>query len=72
MLRVIASKALQVYNKDRWHVVYLNFLHSLLMIDTFVAVPCICLRQLLRSVELSKAVVDAYAFRKFLTSVALG
>ena len=45
----------------------MNFLYSLLVIDTPVAVPCICLRQFLRSVELSEAIVDADPFHNFVS-----
>ena len=37
------------------------------MIDAPVAVPCICLRQFLRSVELPEAIVDADPFHNFVS-----
>ena len=60
---VISSKAFEIYEKDRRHIVNLNFLHSLLMTDTLIAIPCICLGQVLRFVELSEAVLDTHDFR---------
>ena len=46
----------------------MNFLYSLLVIDAPVAVPCICLGQFLRSVELPEAIVDADPFHNFVSA----
>ncbi len=40
------------------------------MVNTYVTVPGICLRKLLRPVELSEAIIDTDAFRKFLILVS--
>jgi len=59
---VIPSEALEIDYEDRWHVVYLNLLHGLFVIEAAVAVPCVGLRQLLRPIELPEAVVNTDAF----------
>ena len=44
----------------------MNFLHSLFVLDTFIAIPSIGLAQIFWLVELSKAVVDANIVLVFL------
>ena len=71
MLCVTASEALEVDDEDGRHVVDLDLLHGLLVVKAPVTVPGVRLRQLLWSVELSEAVVNADAFGEFLTWVGL-
>ena len=66
-----ASEALQVDDEHGRNIVDLDLLHGLLMIQTPIAVPCVRLGQLLRSVELSEAVVNADAFGEFFAGVGL-
>ena len=56
---MITTESLQVDDENRRHIVDLNLLDRLLMVDTTIAVPSIRLRQLLWSIELPEAVVDA-------------
>ena len=41
------------------------------MIDTSIAVPCICLWQLFRPIELPETVINAYTFREFFARIHL-
>ena len=71
LLGVITTESLQVDYEDRRHVVDLDLLDSLLVVNTAITVPCISLGELFWSVELSEAVIDAYTFRKLFTWISL-
>ena len=71
LLGVITTESLQVDYQDRRHVVDLDLLDSLLVVNTAITVPCISLGELFWSVELSEAVIDAYTFRKLFTWISL-
>lgn len=66
LLGVVAPEALQVDQQDWRHIVNLNLLHRLLMGDTLVAIPGVCLGQVLRFVELTETVLNAHIFRWFI------
>ena len=71
LLGMAAAEALQVDDEDGWHVVHLDLLDGLLVVQAPLTVPGVRLRQLLRPVELPEAVVDADAFGEFLAGVGL-
>ena len=66
LFSVVTSEPLEVDNQDRRYVVYLNLFHSLFVGNTSVAIPGICLRKVLRLVELSEAVLNAHVLRPVL------
>jgi len=66
LFSVVTSEPLEVNNQDRWYVVYLNLFHGLFVGNTSVAIPGICLRKVLRFVELSKAVLYTHVLRPVL------
>ena len=66
LFSVVTSEPLEVDNQDRRYVVYLNLFHSLFVGNTSVTIPSICLRKVLRLVELSEAVLNAHVLRPVL------
>lgn len=64
LLGLVATEALQVDDEDGWHVIDLDLLDGLLMVNAPVAVPCVRLGEFLWSVKLPEAIVDADALGK--------
>jgi len=66
-----SPESLQIDNQDRWHIVHLDLLYSLLVVHTSIAIPCVCLRKLLWPIELPEAVIDTDTFAKFLARITI-
>jgi len=58
LLCVIASESFEVDYQNRWHVVQLDFLHSLFMLNAFITIPCVCLAEIFGLVKLSETIVN--------------
>lgn len=71
LLRVIASESFEVDYQNRWYVVELDLLHGLLVLDTLVAVPSVCLTEIFWLVELAEAVMNANIVSIFLLVAGL-
>jgi hypothetical protein len=66
LLGVVAAESLEVNDQNWRSVIKLDLLHGLLVLIALVAVPRVCLAQILRLVELSKAVVNTDLLLVFL------
>ena len=71
LLSVIASKSFEVDNQNWWNVVELNLLHGLLVLNTFVAIPGVCLAEVFWFVKLAKAIMNADVVSIFLLVTSL-
>ena len=69
LLRMTASESLEVDDQHGWHIIDLDLLDSLLVVDAAIAVPSVGLRELFWSVELPETVIDAHAFTQLLALV---
>ena len=66
---MVATESLQIDDQNWWHIIHLNLLDCLFMIETTITVPSIGLRKFFWSVELPETIIDANTFRKFFTRV---
>ena len=66
-----ATESLQVDYQHGWHIVDLDLLDGLFVVDAAIAVPGVGLRKLLWPVELPETVIDADTFAQLLALIRL-
>ena len=67
LLRLVAAETLQIDDKHGWHVVDLDFLDSLLVVDASVAIPCVRLGEFLWTIKLPEAIIYADSLGKLVS-----
>ena len=69
LLCVVSPKPLQVDHQDRRHIKHLDLFHRLLVRDALVAVPRVCLGQVLWLVKLTEAVLYRHRLLSLLIDI---